>query len=166
MNYTLFMQKALAEAQKALNLGEFPVGCVIACDDKVLATGTRHNTMPDKSNELDHAEMVALRRLANLEADVEKDKIVVFSTLEPCLMCYSALIVNGIRSIVYAFEDVMGGGTGLDLASLNSLYSEMKIHVCGGILRNESLALLKEFFSDTRNDYLKGTLLAQHVLKA
>ncbi len=166
MNYEFFMQKALEEAAQALKAGEFPVGCVIAYDNKVLVTGSRHNSTPDNCNELDHAEMVALRRLADLGPDVEKDKIVVFSTLEPCLMCYSAFIVNGTRNIVYACEDVMGGGTGLDLASLNPLYSGMQINVSGGVLRKESLALLKEFFSNPRNDYLKGTLLARHALKA
>ena len=166
MNYEFFMQKALEQARQALNAGEFPVGCVIVYDNKVLVTESRHNSTPDNFNELDHAEMVALRRLADLGANVEKDKVTVFSTLEPCLMCFSALIVNGTRNFVYACEDVMGGGTGLDLASLNPLYNDMKIDVSGGILRKESLALLKEFFSDTRNDYLQGTLLAQHALKA
>jgi tRNA(adenine34) deaminase len=166
MDHEYFMKRALEEATQALKTGEFPVGCVLAYDDRVLVTGSRHNSTPDNYNELDHAEMAALRRLADLGPDVDKEKIVVFSTLEPCLMCYSALIVNGIRNLVYAFEDVMGGGTRLDLASLNPLYSEMKMEISAGVLRKESLALLKAFFSDPRNDYLKGTLLEQHALKA
>jgi tRNA(adenine34) deaminase len=110
--------------------------------------------------------MAALRNLADLGNDIDRNKIVTLSTLEPCLMCYSALIVNGIRNIVYGFEDVMGGGTSLDLASLNPLYNEMKIKVSGGVLRKESQALLRAFFSNPSNDYLKGTLLAKHALTA
>jgi len=166
MSHERFMRKAVEQARQALNKGEFPVGCVMEYKEKILVTESRRGTGQGTLNELDHAEMMALRKLADLGTNVDKDKIVVFSTLEPCLMCYSALIVNGIRNIVYAFEDVMGGGTGLDLASLNPFYSEMKIEVSGGVLRKESLTLLKAFFSDPRNDYLKGTLLAQHALKA
>ena len=166
MDQEYFMKKALGEAAQALKTGEFPVGCVLACEGRVLVTGSRHNSTPGNYNELDHAEMAALRKLADMGADMDRKKIVVFSTLEPCLMCYSALIVNGIRNIVYAFEDVLGGGTGLDLENLNPLYNEMRIEVSGGVLRKESLALLKAFFSDPHHDYLKGTLLAQHTLKA
>ena len=166
MDHEFFMKRALKEAAQALKIGEFPVGCVVACDSQVLVAGSRHNSAPDQYNELDHAEMVALRRLAELGPDIEKGRLVAYTTLEPCLMCYSALLLNGIRHIVYAFEDVMGGGTGLDLTGLHPLYSNMKIQVSGGVLRKESLALLKAFFSDPRNDYLKGTLLARHALEA
>jgi tRNA(adenine34) deaminase len=166
MDHTHFMTKALEEAMRALNKGEFPVGCVVGYQNNILVTGTRRGTGRSEPNELDHAEMVALRRLVDLKKRVERQKVVVYSTLEPCLMCYSALIVNGIRNIVYACEDVMGGGMGLDLTRLNPLYSNMKIHISGGIMRKESLALLKAFFSDSRHGYLRGTLLAQHALKA
>ena len=166
MDQKYFMKRALEEAAQALKTGEFPVGCVFAYEDKVLVTGSRHNSTPDKFNELDHAEMAALRKLAGLGNAIDRNKIVALSTLEPCLMCYSALIVNGIRNIVYGFEDVMGGGTSLDLANLNPLYKEMRIKVSGGVLRKESQALLKAFFSDPSNHYLKGTLLAQHALTA
>ena len=81
-------------------------------------------------------------------------------------MCYSALVVNGIRRIVYAYEDVLGGGTKVDLKSLTPFYKEMKIEVVAGVLRQESLALFKEFFSNADNDYLRGSLLAQHALSA
>ncbi len=109
--------------------------------------------------------MLALRRLVELGGKIDRSKVVVFSTLEPCLMCYAALIVNGIRHIVYAYEDVLGGGTGLELTNLNPFYKEMKVVIVPGILRHESLGLFKKFFSDPRNDYLRGTLLAEHALR-
>lgn len=163
MDYEFFMGKAIEEARQALNIGEFPVGCVMVCDDRVLVTGTRRHSAPDKHNELDHAEMLALRRLIDLEQKVNRSKIAVFSTLEPCLMCYSALIVNGIRTIVYAYEDVLGGGTKVDLTNLNLFYREMKVSIVEGVLRHESLGLFKDFFSDPNNNYLRGTLLAEHA---
>jgi tRNA(adenine34) deaminase len=165
MDYEFFMSKALAEAHQALSMGEFPVGCVIVYENRVLVTGVRHHSAPEDQNELDHAEMLALRRLVDLDEKIDRKKVTLFSTLEPCLMCYAALIVNGIRQIVYAYEDVMGGGTSLDLKGLNPFYRDMNIAVIPHVSRQESLKLFKEFFSDPQSDYLKESLLAQYTLK-
>jgi len=159
------MLKALDEAHQALSMGEFPVGCVMVYENRVLVTGARHHSAPDSQNELDHAEMLALRRLVDIHEKIDREKITLFSTLEPCLMCYAALILNDIRHIVYAYEDVMGGGTNIDLERLNPFYKDMKITVIPHVLRQESLKLLKEFFADPLSDYLKESLLAQYTLK-
>jgi tRNA(adenine34) deaminase len=164
MNYGFFMARALEEAEQALSEGEFPVGCVMVHEGAVIATGARHRTRPDNGNEVDHAEMLALRRLANDRQTVNREEVTVFSTLEPCLMCYAALIINGIRRVVYAYEDVMGGGTGLDLTRLNPIYAGAAMVVVPHVLRKESLSLFKKFFSDPNNTYLQGTLLAKHAL--
>ena len=165
MDYEFFMSKALEEAHQALSMGEFPVGCVIVDKNRVLVTGARYHSAPDNQNELDHAEMLALRRLFDLDEKIDREKVTLFSTLEPCLMCYAALILNGIRQIVYAYEDVMGGGTSLDLKGLNPFYRDMDITVVPHVLRQESLMLFKEFFSDPQSNYLKESLLAQYTLK-
>ncbi len=165
MDYEFFMSKALEEAHQALSMGEFPVGCVIVYENRVIVTGARHHSVQDDQNELDHAEMLALRRLVDLEEKIDREKVTLFSTLEPCLMCYTAIIVNGIRRIVYAYEDVMGGGTNLDLKRLNPYYSNMKITITPNVLRGESLKLLKKFFSDPKSRYLKGSLLAQYTME-
>ena len=165
MDYEFFMSKALEEAHQALSMGEFPVGCVMVYEDRVLVTGARHHSTPDNQNDLDHAEMVALRRLVGLEKKIDREKATLFSTLEPCLMCYAALILNGIRQIVYAYEDVMGGGTNIDLKRLNPFYKDMEITVIPHVLRQDSLMLVKKFFSDPQRGYLKGTLLAQYTLR-
>ena len=164
MDYEFFMSKALEEAHQALIMGEFPVGCVIVYENGVLVPGSRHHSAPDNQNELDHAEMLALRRLVDLEKKIDREKVTVFSTLEPCLMCYAAIIVNGIKQIVYAYEDVMGGGTNIDLRRLNPFYRDMKITVMPHVLRQESLMLFKRFFSDPQSDYLKESLLAKYTL--
>ena len=164
MDYEFFMLKAIEEARQALNKGEFPVGCVMVYENRVLVTGARHHSGPEKLNELDHAEMFALRRLVDLEKKIDREGVTLFSTLEPCLMCYAASIINGIRKIVYAYEDVMGGGTDMDLTGLNPFYRNTEITVIPHILRHESLMLFKRFFSDPQNTYLRGSLLAQYTL--
>jgi tRNA(adenine34) deaminase len=160
MDYEFFMSKALEEARDALNTGEFPVGCVIVYENNVLV----HHSGSENQNELDHAEMLALRRLVDLRKKIDREQLIVFSTLEPCLMCYAALILNDIRHIVYAYEDVMGGGTNLDLKKLNPFYQDMEMKVAPHILRQESLMLFKKFFSDAQNSYLQGSLLAKYTL--
>ena len=165
MDNEFFMKKALEEAEQALSLGQFPVGCVVVYENRVLVTGARMHSGPDSQNELDHAEMAALRRLVSLEESIDRDKLALFSTLEPCLMCYAAIILNGIKKIVYAYEDVMGGGTNIALDRLNSLYRDMRITVIPHVLREKSLMLLREFFSDPDNDYLRGSLLAEYTLR-
>jgi len=164
MDYERFMGKALEAARQALGMGEFPVGCVMVYEDKVLVTGARRHSMPQSQNELDHAEISALRRLIDLGEGLDRAKVTLFSTLEPCLMCYAALIVNGIRNIIYAYEDVLGGGTGLDLTGLNPFYREMEVNIVPGVLRHESLVLFKTFFSDSDNEYLGDSLLARHAM--
>ena len=85
--------------------------------------------------------------------------------MEPCLMCYSALILAGIGTIVYAYEDVMGGGTGCDLAKLTPLYQSSPIRVVPNVLRSESLKMFKSYFSDPANNYWKQSLLAKYTLR-
>ncbi len=163
MDYEFFMHKALIEAGQALAAGEFPVGCVIVYNNEVIVTGSRHHSAPECYNEFDHAEMLALRRLVDTGSNIARAKAYVFTTLEPCLMCYSALIINGIRTIVYAYEDVLGGGTDVDLKVLRPFYTAISVKIIPGILRQESIKLFKTFFSDPNNNYLKETVLAKHV---
>ncbi|CAB1083533.1 cytidine deaminase [Alkalispirochaeta odontotermitis] len=166
MDYEYFMKIALEQAKLALAAGEFPVGCVLVHQDKVLVTGARRFSTGSNRNEIDHAEIVALRRLSELGDAIDPSRITAFSTMEPCLMCYSALILAGIGSIVYAYEDVMGGGTGCDLSRLTPLYRDSSSKVVPGILRAESLSVFKDFFAKPVNDYLKHSLLAEYTLGA
>ena len=164
MDYEFFMKKALDEAQAALASGEFPVGCVMVHDNKILVSGARRGTTGDYPNEVDHAEMVALKRLFRMEAKINLGEVTVFSTLEPCLMCFGALMISGIGKLVFAYEDAMGGGTGCDRANMTPLYQSNQMTIVSGILRHESLKLLKTFFSEPHNIYLRDSILATYTL--
>ncbi len=164
MNTEHFMKIALKEAQKALSYGEFPVGCVLVFQGQVIATGSRIGTAQGANNEIDHAEMQALRQLSDCKIDIDPTTITAYCTLEPCLMCYGAMMIAGIRHVVFAYEDVMGGGTGCDLQSLPPLYAKLCMEVTSGVMRNESLALFKTFFSNPANTYWKGSLLERYTL--
>lgn len=165
MDYEYFMIKALQQAEAALAAGEFPVGCVMVHEDRIIATGAREGSTGDYPNEVDHAEMVALRQLINRIPDINYREVTLFSTLEPCLMCFGALMISGIGKIIFAYEDAMGGGTQCDLTKLPPLYKENQISVIPNILRKKSLKLLKAFFSNPENTYLKGSFLAGYTLR-
>lgn len=161
--YENFMILALAEAKCALEAGDFPVGCVIADSHRVAAAGRRINSI-GAANEMDHAEIVALRTLLSGNSEPDLGRLTVYSTMEPCLMCFSTLILNGIRTIVYAYEDVMGGGTNVPLRDMNPLYAGMEITVVPHVLREKSLDLFATFFSSPDNVYWKDSLLARYTL--
>ena len=165
MDYEHFMTKALQEAEAALDAGEFPVGCVMVHENRIIATGAREGSTGDCPNEVDHAEMVALRRLINLKSNINFRDVTLYSTLEPCLMCFGALLISNVGKIIFAYEDAMGGGTQCDLTQLPPLYKENQIAVIPNILREKSLQLLKAFFSNPENTYLKNSLLADYTLR-
>ena len=163
MDHEFFMREALKEAEKALLSNEFPVGCVMVYENRVVASGSRIHSKGSVINETDHAEIIALQQLSRIR-DIEKNKVSVFCNLEPCLMCYAALILSGIGEIVYAYEDVMGGGTSCDLSKLNPLYKNAKVSLTPNILRNKSITLCKTYFSDPETNYLQNTLLERVTL--
>jgi len=161
-----FMRFALRAAKNALARNEFPVGCVLVHENRILAAGSRQGTARAFSGETDHAEIVALRRLYRLKTPVDRDRIAIYTTMEPCLMCYGAMLISGIGKLVYAYEDVMGGGTRCDLSTLPPLYRNADIETVPNIRRRESLALFRSYFSDPENNYWKGSLLADYTLGA
>lgn len=168
MGNDYFMGLALDEAEDALKRGDFPVGCIIADHDRAVATGSRKHSAGNNSNEIDHAEMIALGQLhqnfAGTNPASNLRDLRLFSTMEPCLMCFGAILLSGIGEIVYAYEDIMGGATHWDRSQWNALYRDNHIRITPNVLRSKSMALFKRFFSDPANDYWKDSLLARYTL--
>lgn len=166
-----YMKIALEEAKQALEAGEFPVGCILVQQGRIVSRGRRENSIPFvdtpgpfQSNELDHAEMIALRNIDARNLDLNGEGLVAYTTLEPCLMCYSAFLLSNVRTIVFAYEDVMGGGTTLNMNQLSPLYRKMRIAVIPDVMRKESLRLFKQFFVSPDNLYWRDSLLARYTL--
>ena len=161
------MELALEQAADAFDGGEFPVGCVIVQDGNVIAVGKRKGTTSDKSfcSEIDHAEIRALKSLETLDRRFEPDKATLYVTMEPCLMCFGATILSGIKKIVYAYEDPMGGGTHCNLKELPPLYKKSDIEILPGVLRQKSLDLFARFFIKETNLYWKDSYLEAYTLE-
>jgi len=159
-----FMAKAVEQARNALAANEFPVGCVIAYQGEIIASGFRSGSADETPNEIDHAEITAIRHLGKIGQIIDRSRVSIYSTMEPCMMCFAAILLSGIGEIVYAYEDAMGGGTNCDLSRLSPLYRNRRIRIVPNVLRNESLKLFKAFFANPQNPYWKGSLLAEYTL--
>lgn len=161
------MGLALEQAQKAYEKDEFPVGCVIVQGDKVIASGARQGTSRERTvySEIDHAEIRAIKQLETIEFKFDPGQLVLFSTMEPCLMCLGAIILAGIKKIVYAYEDPMGGGTRCDLKQLPPLYERCNIDIVPGVLREKSLDFFYQFFNKENNLYWKNSFLEAYTLE-
>ena len=161
-----WMEVALGEARKALDGGDFPVGCVVVSGGRVVATGRRSGTAAGPGNELDHAEVTALRSLLESGGLAQGAKATLYCTMEPCLMCFGAILLSGVSRVVWAYEDAMGGGASCDLSSVGPLYAQSGVEVRGRVLREESLALFKAFFANPDNGYWKDSFLERYTLEA
>mgnify|MGYP001179548974 CR=1 FL=1 len=158
------MQFALDQAREALDADEFPVGCAVLLDGRVIATARRVNSQGRTPSELDHAEIRALRQVEALGADPERRRMVLYATLEPCLMCFGAILISGIGTLVYAYEDAMGGGTACDRSQLPSLYRDSAIRIVSGVCRRESLALFQTYYRRPHIGYWRDSLLERYTL--
>ncbi len=143
-----FMKIALEEAVIAARDGEMPVGAVIVKDGKVIATG--HNLRNVSHDPTLHAEIVAIRKAAELLSDWRLSDCDLYVTLEPCVMCSGAIINSRMRSVYFGAYDAEYGAAGgrIDLFSKSYFGSTTKVY--GGIMEDECATMLKDFFASLR----------------
>jgi tRNA(adenine34) deaminase len=148
MNDRDFMRLALEEARLAAREGEVPVGAVLVKDGEVIASA--HNRREATGNPLDHAEMLALKEGARRLNGWRLEGTTMYVTLEPSPMCAGALVQARVARLVFGARDLRLGAAG----SRYNLVSDEAIHhrleVVEGILEEECLAVLREFFSSRR----------------
>lgn len=138
-----FMKQAIAEAQKAFDAGEVPVGAVIVVDNKIIARA--HNQTEILSDVTAHAEVLAITAASDYLGNKYLEKCTLFVTLEPCIMCAGALSWSQISRVVYAASDDRRGFMryGKEL-----LHPKTKLEY--GVLETEANDLLKRFFAKLR----------------
>lgn len=140
-----FMRVALAEAQKAAELGEVPVGAVVAFDGEIVATGYNHPI--GRSDPSAHAEMQALRAAAQKLGNYRLPGCELFVTLEPCLMCAGAIMHARLARVVYAATDPKTGAAGSVINPFEDRRLNHHTEVVGGVLANEASQMLSRFFA-------------------
>lgn len=137
-----FMQEAIKEAQKALEKDEVPVGCIIVCNNQIIAKA--HNYTKALNDVTAHAEMQAITSASNFLNGKYLSNCTLYVTLEPCIMCMGALFWSKLDRIVYAASDPKNG------FRKNNISPHPKTKITKGIMENESSNLLKAFFRARR----------------
>ena len=142
--HELYMKYALAEARKAFDEDEVPVGAVIVHEGQIIARA--HNQIKTLKDPTAHAEMVAITQAASYLKNERLNGCALYVTIEPCSMCVGASILARIDAIVYGAEDTKTGacGSAIDLAK-PGLFNHT-IEVIRGILEDECRSIIQEFF--------------------
>jgi tRNA(adenine34) deaminase len=143
-----FMHMALREAERALEHDDVPVGAVIVRDGEVIGTG--HNERELREDPTAHAETIALREAARALGTWRVLDAVLYVTLEPCTMCAGAIVLSRIPRVVFGTTDPKAGAAGSVLNVLNVPQFNHRPQVDGGLLAEESAAMLRAFFSSRR----------------
>jgi tRNA(adenine34) deaminase len=143
-----FMQRALQQARAARAAGEIPVGAVLVRADEVIAVGANR---PIASHDpTAHAEVEVLRAAGRSLGSYRLTDTTLYVTLEPCVMCASAIVHARVRRLVFGAWDPRAGGAGsiTDVFALPGL--NHRVDVFGGVLTDECAQLLQEFFAERR----------------
>jgi len=143
MNDEYYMKQALAEARKALERDEVPVGAVIVCNDRIIARG--HNLTETLTDVTAHAEMQAITAAAGFLGGKYLTGCTLYVTVEPCVMCAGALGWSQISRVVIGARDEKRGFQRFAPDSLHP-----KTEVVSGILEEEGGTLMKDFFRKKR----------------
>ena len=143
-----YMAMALAEARRAEEIGEVPIGAVVVCDGAVVSAG--HNRREIDHDPAGHAEFIAIRKASQALQRWRLSECTVYVTLEPCPMCAGLMHQARVARCVYAAADPKAGalGTLYDLSSDERLNHRFEVRA--GVLAEESAALLRAFFTHLR----------------
>ena len=149
MDKNFFMEEALKEAKKALETGEVPIGAVVVLEEDIIGRG--YNQPITKNDPTAHAEIMALRDASMKLKNYRLKDTLVYSTLEPCLMCAGALVHARIKKLFYSSSDPKSGVIENNVSLMQSAFLNHKISYEGGVLKEESSKILKNFFLKKRS---------------
>lgn len=139
-----FMKAAISTAEEALTGGETPVACVIVYDGKVVARGM--NDTNRSLNGTRHAEFLAIDEFLQQFPASSMKQADLYVTVEPCIMCASALRQYGIRTVYFGCGNERFGGNGSVLAIHSDKSIDQPYISYGGLYRKEAIMLLRRFY--------------------
>ena len=143
-----FLRQAFRQAELAFEANEVPIGCVIVKDGRVIGRG--HNQVELLKDPTAHAEILAITAATQTLDNWRLEDCTLYVTLEPCPMCAGAILNSRVARVVYAAPDQRFGacGTRSDVLAGNAL--NRLVQVAGGLMAEDSLALIREFFQQLR----------------
>jgi len=149
MKKEFLMREALVQAKKALKKGEVPIGAVVVLGDKIIGRG--YNQPITTKDPTAHAEIIALKEASNRLDNYRLNEAIIYTTLEPCLMCSGALVHARIKKVIFAAQDTKSGVVVNNGGLIQSEFLNHKVSFEGGILEKQASKLLKDFFLEKRS---------------
>ena len=143
-----WMQIAIQEAKKAENEGEVPVGAILVQDGKLIAKA--YNQSISKNDATAHAEIQLLRLAGQKLGNYRLKNSTIYVTLEPCVMCFGAIMHARISHIIFGARDHRTGACGSSIDLVNKKCFNHKIETNDGILEAKCIELLQNFFKSKR----------------
>jgi len=158
------MRIAIDQAHNAWLVGEVPVGAVIMRAGQVIATG--YNRPITEHDPTAHAEIVALRHAATLLGNYRLPECELYVTLEPCAMCAMALMHARLKRVVFGALDPKTGAAGsvIDLFAQTQLNHHTQVE--GGVLAEDCGQVLRDFFTERREQYRQRRAAAEAAAEA
>jgi len=144
-----FMKLALQEAQKSQEMNEVPVGAIIIMNGEVISKS--HNKSISQNDPTSHAEINALRNAASKVRNYRLTGATLYVTLEPCAMCYGAIVHSRIPRLVFGAYDPKTGVCGSSIKLHEQECFNHTPEIVGGVLEEDCSLILKDFFKERRN---------------
>jgi tRNA(adenine34) deaminase len=147
-----YMALALAEAKKASQIDEVPVGAVVVLQQNGVSevVATAHNTRESAQNPLGHAEVLAIHTASQKLGRWRLSDCTLYVTLEPCLMCSGAIVLARLGKVVYGATDPKAGAVTSLYQTLTDLRLNHRPQVVAGVMEVECGQILKSFFAKKR----------------
>jgi tRNA(adenine34) deaminase len=143
-----WMERALALARASEEHGDVPIGCVIVRDDEEVASAGNEREL--RRDPTAHAEILALRRAAEVAASWRLEGCTLYVTLEPCAMCAGAMVLSRVDRVVFGAADPKAGFAG----SLGNIVRDPRLNhmpeLAGGVLEDDCGQVLRAFFQERR----------------
>lgn len=143
-----WMRRALALARQAAESGEVPVGAVAVVSGR--AVGEAYNQPITQQDPSAHAEVLALRQAAKTLQNYRLPEVTLYVTIEPCTMCFGALMHARITRLVYGAQEPRAGVCESQLELPNERFYNHRLVVQGGVLREECAEQITSFFAQRR----------------
>ena len=144
---THFMRRALAQAEKAFERGEVPVGAVVVKDGTIIGRGWNRSIL--KKDPTAHAEIIVLRTAAKKLGNYRLSGCDLYVTLEPCMMCLGAVVHARIRRLIYGAPDPKSGAV---RSVIHFPFHKLnhRPDIVAGVLADDCARLLRDFFKARR----------------